>query len=341
LVIVTRWLWRERTLSARALRVALLPLAVLYRGVTTARTAAYRHGIVRRRRPALPSVAIGNLTVGGSGKTPLAQWIARQLALRGLCPAIVLRGYGGDEGQEHREAVPSAIVIEDPDRHAAIRRARGAGANVAVLDDAFQRLDVLPELTMAVVSAEASGAVGWPLPAGPWREPWQALGRADLVVATRKRAGRAGTAAVAARVRAIAPGLPVARAVLSLTEFRGLVSDIPVPLTVAAGRRLRAVAGIADADSFAAQLRRLGAEVDLWGRADHARYGEPQRDALLQAAASHDYVVITAKDAVKLKNWWPADLREPLVARLGLAWEDGADVVHAALDQVAGLAADP
>lgn len=341
MLIVSRWLWRERTLAARAARLALVPLSFAYRGAVAVRVAAYRTGMLRRRRPALPAVAVGNLTVGGSGKTPIAQWMAAWFADRGRVPAIVLRGYGGDEGDEHRARVPVAIVLEDPDRLDAIQRAARQGAQVAILDDAFQRLSVLPMLTVAVVSAESSRAVGWLLPAGPWREPWRALRRADLVIVTRKRAHAGASAALAGAVRELMPGTPVARARLSLAELRGLVSNRRMPIGQLAGTHVLAVAGIADPDGFAEELRRLGANVRLDARADHAPYGERDVAFLLQAGRSVDYVVVTAKDAVKLHRHWPTGVPEPLVAQLELSWEEGGTVVVDALETIARTAQVP
>lgn len=338
MLLVSRWLWRERTLAARAARLALIPLSFAYRGAAAARVAAYRTGILRRRRPALPAVAVGNLTVGGSGKTPIAQWMAAWFAERGYRPAIVLRGYGGDEGDEHRARLPAAIVVEQPNRLAAMRRAARLGARVAVLDDAYQRLSVLPMLTVAVVSVESGGAVRWPFPAGPWREPWRALRRADLVIVTRKRAHGAAATALADAVRRLVPYTPVARARLAPAEFRGLVSGRRVSADALAGKRVRAVAGVADPESFAWQLRALGAGVRLDARADHAPYDARDVACLLEAGASVDYVVVTAKDAVKLRPRWPEGAEEPLVAQLELSWEDGGDVVADALAVVAHAA---
>src|SRR5207245_2526435 len=93
---VAHWLWERRGTAALA-RLALLPLAFLFRGVMVARAAAYRRGWVGVRALPAPSVAVGNLSVGGSGKTPIAAWIARYYRQRGRTPAILLRGYGADE----------------------------------------------------------------------------------------------------------------------------------------------------------------------------------------------------------------------------------------------------
>ena len=176
---VMRWLWTSRRPDARLARLALLPVSGLWRGAMATRVLAYRRGWLTVRDLPLPSVAVGNLTVGGSGKTPVAIWIARHYVAAGLRPGILQRGYGGDETLVHQHDVPQAVVVADPDRAAGAERALARGAEVLVLDDAYQRLDVHRDLNILVMSAETTRAVRWPLPAGPWREGWNALDRAD------------------------------------------------------------------------------------------------------------------------------------------------------------------
>ena len=144
------WIWRARTPGARLARLALLPAAAVFHVTAGARAKAYRSGWLPSGRLPEPSVAVGSLAVGGAGKTPLAAWIAGYYARSGLTPAILLRGYGGDEADVHRRAVPRAVVIEHADRVRAARRAVARGADVLVLDDAFQRLDIRRDLNVAV-----------------------------------------------------------------------------------------------------------------------------------------------------------------------------------------------
>ncbi len=333
--IVTRWLWVKRTIPARLARLVLLPPALVYRLTQAARARAYRTGLLSRGAPPVPTVAVGNLTVGGSGKTPLAAWIAGYYAGTGLKPAIVLRGYGGDEGQVHRALVPDAIVEEDADRLAAADRAVARGADVVILDDAYQRLDVARDLNIAVVSAESSRAVRWTLPAGPWREGWSALGRADVIVVTRKRADRTTALAVAERARQAAPRARLAIAHLGIMGFQGLLSGHRTGVECIAGRRVLAAAGVGDPESFAAQCRRMGADVRLLAWRDHHHYRAGDVQRLLHASGAVDYVVVTEKDATKLRSSWPSDTPEPLVASLELRWELGRGAVETALDTVA------
>jgi tetraacyldisaccharide 4'-kinase len=330
------WLWYNRRLAARAARGALLPVAALYRGVMTIRELLYRAHVLPVRRLPLPAVAVGNLSVGGSGKTPLAAWIAGYYSRRGLRPGVLLRGYGGDEGQVHRRLVPDAVVVENPDRIAGGAAATAAGARILVLDDAYQRLDVARDLNIAVVSAERARAVRWPLPAGPWREGFRALGRADAIVVTRRRVAPAEAAALARLLGARHPAVPVAVAHLGLSGLEGMRSGRVVGSAALSGKRVIAAAGIADPSSFAVQVRASGARVQLLAYQDHHEYPDADVERLVRAARDEaDYVVVTEKDAVKLRHRWPADAPEPLVAVLTVTWETNGDLLTAALDRVA------
>jgi len=328
-----RWLWTSRRPDARLVRLALLPAAGLWRGTMAARELAYRRGWLAVHDLPLPSVAVGNLTVGGSGKTPIAIWIARYYVSRGLVPGILLRGYGGDETLVHQHAVPEAQVIADADRVAGAERALARGAEVLVLDDAYQRLDVRRDLNIAVVSAETTRAVRWPLPAGPWREGLGALDRADAVIVTRKRATAEAALALAAELQGRVRG-PIAVAHLGLRYLEGMVSGTRQPASSLAGKRVVVASGIADPDAFVAQTKATGAAVQVATWKDHHDYRDEDVAWLAHAARRADHVVITQKDAVKLRNRWPNSVPEPLVAMLDLEWEEGGDRIAAALDAV-------
>lgn len=328
-----RWLWTSRRPDARLVRLALLPASGLWHGAMAVRELAYRRGWLAVQDLPLPSVAVGNLTVGGSGKTPIAIWIARYYVSRGLVPGILLRGYGGDETLVHQHAVPEAQVIADADRASGAERALARGAEVLVLDDAYQRLDVRRDLNIAVVSAETTRAVRWPLPAGPWREGLRALNRADAVVVTRKRATAEAALALVADLQGRMRG-PIAIAHLGLRYLEGMVSGTRRPASTLAGKRVVAASGIADPDAFVAQTKATGAAVQVATWKDHHDYRDEDVAWLAHAARRADHVVITQKDAVKLRNRWPNSVPEPLVAMLDLEWEEGGDRIAAALDAV-------
>jgi len=298
-----------------------------------------------RRRDAarlpLPAIAVGNLSVGGTGKTPLAAWIAEYCAARGRTAAILLRGYGGDEPLVHRRLAPRAVVVANPDRVAAAGVARAQGAQICVLDDAYQLTGVARDLNIAVVSAESAAGSPWPLPAGPWRERWDALDRADLIVVTRKRASAGAAAAVADGLARSRPRVPACIAALELSHLEGMRSAAHHELDILAGRGVVAAAGIADPLSFGAQLRAAGAIVQLVAYQDHHPYAPADVERLARAARGGDYVVVTEKDAVKLRARWPGAVPEPLVAVLAVRWERNGRVLEQAVDSVLGPAAAP
>ena len=342
---VGRWLWGGSR-GARMARLPLLPLAGAYWAVMKLRAARGRADAVRLP---LPTIAVGNLSVGGTGKTPLAAWIADYCVARGRTPGILLRGYGGDEPLVHRRLVPQAVVIANPDRVAGAVAARAQGAGVLVLDDAYQLLGVERDLNIAVVSAESAAASPWPLPAGPWREGRDALGRADLIVVTRRCASAEAARALADRLgRRSAgegtpgpPGPPVCTARLAVTHLEGMRSGGRQELEVLAGRRVTAAAGIADPESFAAQLGTAGASVQLVAYQDHHAYRREDLERLVRVAAGGDYVVVTEKDAVKLRRQWPGTAPEPLVAVLAVQWERNGRALEQAVDGVLASARRP
>lgn len=335
-----RWLWTSRSIGARLARLALLPLAALWRIATGLRNLAATRGWIRVRRLPLPAVAIGNLSVGGSGKTPIASWVASYYAARGLLPGVLLSGYGRDEELLHRERVPGARVIADADRVAAGERARAEGAQVLVLDDAYQLRQVWRDCNIAVVSAETSHAVRWPLPAGPWREGLPALARADALIITRKRAGTGVAAELAARLAPRVKG-PVGIVHLDVRRYQGLLSGRGVTAQDLQGRRVVAAAAIADPEAFIAQIKATGAQVQVATWRDHHEFQDEDVAWLAKAARKADYLVVTQKDAVKLRDRWPASIPEPLVAVLELAWEAGEAEITAALDAIVTPLARP
>lgn len=299
-----------------------------------ARARAYIRGWLPSVPLPRPSIAVGNLTVGGTGKTPIASWIAAYCADRGARPAVLLRGgRWGDEAQVHRTLLPGVPVIENADRLAGAHAAAANGADILVLDDAFQRLDVKRDLNILLVSADASIEPRL-FPAGPAREGLRAARRADLVVITRKCAGVGDAHHVAQRVLTAAPGVRVAFATIAISGFRRLSGGAEVAPRELAGRRVVASAGIGDPGSFGFQLEAAGARVQRLDWPDHHRYTAGDVTRLIRARAHADHIIVTEKDAVKLRSIWPDGQDEPLVASARVRWDEGGRLVTAALDRV-------
>ena len=299
-------LWYGGGHAAEALRLLLTPAERVFAGLAGARDMLYDAGWLPTHEPAIPAISVGNLTVGGTGKTPIAAWIARELTVRGAHPALVLRGYGGDEPLVHRMLNPDIPVVVGADRVEAIARARAMGADVAVLDDAFQHRRVRRVADFVLVSADRWTAVVHLLPAGPWREPLRAIRRATLIVVTRKAATDAAVDTVNARLADAAPQVP--RVTVSLQPgdlVRATDETERRPLATLAGARVRAAVAIADPNSFQSQLERLGARVDPIVFRDHHAFSDADVERITAGLGSEDRVVCTLKDAVKLAPRWP------------------------------------
>lgn len=302
--LVERVWWGEDR-GARVARGVLLPLSLAFEAAVRVRGALYDVGALPSRPLALPAVSVGNLSVGGTGKTPVAAWIAGQLRDGGATPAIVLRGYGGDEPLVHEALSPGAPVIVGADRVEAVSRAAAAGATVAVLDDAFQHRRAKRDLDLVLVSAERWTSSVRVLPAGPWREPLSGLRRASMVLVTRKSATAAYAARVADELAARLPGLPLGALALMPHELVRVDGDDRLPLSALRGRRIAAIAAIGDPGAFLAQLRELGAVVDPSIYPDHHAFSDADIRRLIERAQQRDLTVCTLKDAVKLKSRWP------------------------------------
>jgi tetraacyldisaccharide 4'-kinase len=147
-------IWYALSPAERTARALLAPLGALYGAATAVRGALYDAGIFPAHAGGIAAVSIGNLTVGGTGKTPIAAWLASEFLARGAHPAIVLRGYGADEPLVHQRLNPDVPVIVDADRVRGVARAVAAGADIAVLDDAFQHRRAAREADIVLVSAD-------------------------------------------------------------------------------------------------------------------------------------------------------------------------------------------
>ena len=326
---------------AWAARLLLLPAAVLYRAGTIARNAAYSHSLGRIVPLPAPSIGVGNLAVGGTGKTPLATWLALELSRRGVEPGIVLRGYGADESAAYGTALGEVPVEASPDRVAAGQAAVRRGARVLVLDDCLQHRRVWTDVMLAVVAAETWQGPRWPLPAGPWREGRSALRRADAVVVTRKSAASGHADEVASALGPLTATGEAIRADLALAGLRPLAGGAVEPPGGLGGQDVLAVSGIGEPEAFAAQLVSLGARVRPMPFGDHHPYTPADVTRIIQAAGTHGRIVTTAKDAVKLAPLWPKKGPRCDVAMLGVTIAAGAHVMDRLVDRVVGLARHP
>ncbi len=300
------WLWEDSGAGARLARALLLPASALFGAAVRARNWLYDRRLLAVRTPRIPALSVGNLTVGGTGKTPVSSWLARQLQARGAHPAIVMRGYGNDEPLVHARLAPTIPVVVDPNRFEGIARAAAAGADVAVLDDAFQHRALKRVADIALISADVVDAGRHLLPSGPYRERMTALRRATLVIVTRKAASLEHARAVAARASRTAPEVPLAVVQLALDSVH-VGARAPAPLASLRGQRVLAIAGVGNASAFGAQLALAGATVRLRAYSDHHPFTESDARSLAGSLEGDEVPICTLKDAVKLSPLWPRE----------------------------------
>jgi tetraacyldisaccharide 4'-kinase len=288
------------------LSALLAPLGWLYCALMALRRSMYRAGWLTQAAVPVPVVVVGNLTVGGTGKTPLTIALVEYLQSQGRRPAVVSRGYVPGAGSsavprvvsegDGRRLPPSECgdepalmadrlavpVVVSADRAAAVREAATMGADCVVADDGFQHLALPRRVSFLVVDGERGFGNGRCLPAGPLREPISAAADADAVVVH-----GGGDPGVGADLRmSLRP-----RGLRGIQDPASYRSDGWL-----AGRRVTAVAGIGDPGRFFASLRDLGAEVAERPYPDHHAYTAAEAAAW----AEEGVLVTTEKDAVKL-----------------------------------------
>jgi tetraacyldisaccharide 4'-kinase len=306
------------------LDAALRPAELLYRGAAALYHGAWDRRLRRPLRAPLPVVSIGNLVVGGSGKTPFTAFLARELARRGERPAVLHGGYAADEPELHRQWNAAIPVIVGKDRHRGAVAAAARGCTVVLLDDGFQHRRLARDLDIVLVPAEQWGPRARLLPRGPWREPPSALRRADLVVVTRRAVDAEVAAEVAREVERVAGAGRVARAVLEPAGFAGGGGG------AAPEGGVVVVAAIGMPAAFAAMLAAAGLAVDLvLGFRDHHEYTAADARRIATAAGGRA-VVTTEKDWVKLRRF--PELQQAWVLRLRVRLEAGAALVADALE---------
>lgn len=325
---------------------ARLGLGVLSAGWTAAhhlRRALYATGLERTRSLPVPVLSIGNLAVGGTGKTPFTAWIAAGLRGRGHHPGILSRGYGpraaggpgslSDEGAVLRRALGDEVPLrEDANRLRGGRRllAEFPDTDVLLLDDGFQHWQLARDLDVVLLDATRPFGYGHLLPRGLLREPPRALERAGVVVVTRAERVDAGALEeIRARVAELSSAvLAVARSRPAGVEVDGVTHE-PGWLR---GRRVFAVCGIGNPQSFVAHLEALGAVVV--GRRflpDHAAPTTGAWTGLREGAraAGAEVVVTTRKDAVKVERLPP----DVAVYEVSMHVDDGEAELWAAVEK--------
>jgi tetraacyldisaccharide 4'-kinase len=335
--------WIER-LARRGGAVELLRLpSVLFGAIVRARRALYDAGLAPRARLPVPVVSVGNLTTGGTGKTPMCAWLARELKSRGYRPGFLSRGYRAEPGQPNDEARLLARLCPDVPHVQDKLRARGGaelverGVDAIVLDDGFQHRQLHRDLDLVLIDATRPwglprGADGAALrallPRGLMREPASSLARADAVVLTRcEQVSASMLASIESELGALVPGKLLARSAHTPRAWREN-GGRELPLEALRGRRVDLISALGNPQAFEASVRALGVHVEQHRKfPDHHEYTAQDLEGL---AGTDKLFVTSGKDGVKLER-----LGAKFVSlEIELTLERGAHVMAALLDSL-------
>jgi tetraacyldisaccharide 4'-kinase len=320
--------------AAALLRVALALASVGYRAVVHWRNRAFDRGARESVRVDVPVISIGNLTTGGTGKTPLVAALAKWFRARGVRVSIVSRGYGrgdadeNDEAAELHQRLSDVPHVQDPDR---VRAAQIAIAELEtqliLMDDGFQHRRLRRDLDIVLIDATCPFGFGHLLPRGLLREPIANVRRADAVIITRTdQVPETRLRSITEVVRRYHATVPIMRCRHRVTELL-IEGGQRLPATVLDGASVALLCGIGNPDAFRATVLELGVQiVSERLLSDHASYDRQSIQEIerwLGSLPPFDYVVCTQKDLVKIRSDRLAGHQIVAVAiEADLEWDD-------------------
>jgi tetraacyldisaccharide 4'-kinase len=340
--------WERKGLNGKLLWLLLLPASMLYRAGVQLRNFCFSHSLLRSVRLPRPVVSVGNLTVGGTGKTPTCLWLARELTLRGLMVGILSRGYrraektpvilrpsdanpaslekAGDEPLMMARIYGQTVGVGANRAESAAALLRGQNVDVFLLDDGFQHRRVRRDVDLLLLGQDATG---WVLPAGPFREPKSNLRRADFLLAT----GGDGlwTSAIPNELAGASFSASL-RPVCLIGFSREGCREFP--LTLLYRSKILTVTGIADPRGLYRLIHEWEGEiVETLEFPDHHAYTARDWQQISRMARLVDLIITTEKDILKLTRF-PFAKDKLLALRVALEVENGDALVDGIVEKI-------
>jgi tetraacyldisaccharide 4'-kinase len=349
---LARELWGRKGVKGKLLWVVLLPLSFLYRACVQTRNAFFQLGWLKSVPLPRPVISIGNLTVGGTGKTPTCLWLAGELRRRGLKVGILSRGYrreqktplvlvpktsgmadktddvlsSGDEPAMMARIYGEAVGVCRNRSEAAAELLRATDVDVFILDDGFQHRWVKRNIDVLLLGGETSGCL---LPAGPFREPRKSLRRSDFLIAT--GAQDVWNHYVPESLRAV-----LYRGALRPVSLVGFAAQQlqEVPLSWLYRSKILAVAGVADPSGLYRFIHECDGEiVKTLEFPDHHRYTTADWQEIARMGRMVDLIITTEKDILKLRQF-PFAKDKLLALRVAMTVDNGAALVEAIMQRL-------
>ncbi len=308
------------------MRPLLLPLSLAYGAGVVVRNWFFDIGLLRSQRVSVPVISVGNLSAGGSGKTPFVELLARKLTQKGKKVGVISRGYkretrgtivvsngfakcaeaadSGDEPAQMASKLSGVVVVVDEHRvRGALYAIQKFGVNVILLDDGFQHRYLHRDVDIVVVPAEEAAHPGWMIPGGNRREPVSSLNRADVIAISRCSSAQeflAAKASIDSRSDKKVIGLAT-----KVSAFKRASTGFSVDLAGLRGKSVVAFSGIGNPKQFEGTLHSLGLNVkDHSSFPDHHSYSEHELEELenVVRTSGADYLVTTEKDLARINS---------------------------------------
>ena len=304
---------QETGLAAALLRGGLRLLEVPYGSIISVRNSLYDKQILPGRQFSVPIISVGNLTLGGTGKSPMVAWLCRFFLERNQRPGLVSRGYGrgtnegNDEFMEMSRHFPNVPHLQHPNRSRAIQQLlQTEQIDLIILDDAFQHRQVKRDIDLVLLDATAPFGFEHIFPRGTLRESLGSLRRADIALLTRSDlVSEADRQAIRQRVLSMSPKIVWGETVHVPTSLISLETFHAEPIESICGQSALAFCGIGNPAAFRKTLERCGVNVEKFiPFPDHYRYTPHDADKLVRAAKElgTDSILCTMKDLVKLNR---------------------------------------
>ncbi|MBN1763938.1 MAG: tetraacyldisaccharide 4'-kinase [Sedimentisphaerales bacterium] len=337
---------KSRGTGAIALRILLAQASLIYSAVIRVRNRLYDEGSLKKKSLKAPVICVGNITAGGTGKTPMVMWLCRYLLGKGKKVVLLNRGYKSRKGPDNdetrmiREALPEVPIIIDSDRVRGGQRAMEEyNPDVILLDDGFQHRRLARDLDIVMIDCTCPFGYGWLLPRGLLREPLKELKRAGAIVFSRCDCVRPEVLSTLKQqvINLTRPDIPILYTCHEPVRLYDKAGN-RVPLSDLRKRKILAFCGVGNPESFVKNLEKLGAEVT--GRhffSDHVCYSKKVGKNLEKKRQNcgADWLVTTQKDWVKLKGIKSVrQMEEVYWLRVDIALLDSDEQFCAAIDSV-------